>query len=114
MTTDKTGAPTSVQPGDAAFTITVDGQQVGLTAFVDHDDQRIFHHTEVDDSYEGRGLATILVGEALQATRAAGRRIVPVCALVAGYLDKHHEFDDIVDPVTEDTERLLRNAVQTG
>ena len=79
MTTDKTGAPTSVSAAADQFTIAVDGQQVGLAAFVDHDDQRIFHHTEVDDSYEGRGLATILVSEALQATRDAGKRIVAVC-----------------------------------
>ena len=114
MTTDKTGAPTSVTAAADKFTIAVDGQQVGLTEFVDRDDQRIFHHTEVDDSYEGRGLATILVSEALQATRAAGKRIVAVCALVASYLDKHHDFDDIVDPVTGETEQFLREAVHTG
>ena len=114
MTTDETGAPTSVSAAADKFTISVDGRQVGLTAFVDHDNQRIFHHTEVDGSYEGRGLATILVGEALQATRAAGQRIVAVCALVASYLDKHHDFDDIVDPVTGETDRVLRTAVHTG
>jgi uncharacterized protein len=114
MTTDKTGAPTSVDAADDKFTIAVDGQQVGLTAFVDHDNQRIFHHTEVDDSHEGRGLATILVSEAVQATRAAGKRIVAICALVASYLDKHHDLDDIVDPVTDETEQFVRNAVHTG
>jgi predicted GNAT family acetyltransferase len=86
----------------------------GLTTFVDHDNQRIFHHTEVDDSHEGRGLATILVSEALQATRAAGQRIVAVCALVASYLDKHRDLDDIVDPVTDETEQFLRKTVHTG
>jgi predicted GNAT family acetyltransferase len=43
-------------------------------------------------------LATILVGEALQQTRDAGLRIVPVCELVANYVDKHDEFADVVDP----------------
>jgi hypothetical protein len=114
MTTDKTGAPTSVNAAAGKFTIAVGGQEVGLTTFVDHDNQRIFHHTEVDDSHEGRGLATILVSEALQATRAAGKRIVAVCALVASYLDKHRDLDDIVDPVTDVTEQLLRKAVHTG
>ena len=40
MTTDKTGAPTWVSAAVDKFTIAVDGQQVGLTAFVDHDNQR--------------------------------------------------------------------------
>ena len=77
MTTDKTGAPTTVTAATDQFTIAVDGQQVGLVDFVDHDGQRIFHHTEVDDAFEGRGLASILVSEALASTRgcrAAHRR----------------------------------------
>ncbi|KMO70567.1 MAG: N-acetyltransferase [Mycolicibacterium rufum] len=107
MTTDKTGAPTEVTAGADRFTISVDGQQAGFTEFVDHDGQRIFPHTVVDDDYSGRGLATILVREALEATRDAGLRIVPVCSMVAGYIEKNHEFDDIVDPVTTDVKRVL-------
>ncbi|RZT24544.1 hypothetical protein EV589_0254 [Mycobacterium sp. BK558] len=107
MTTDKTGAPTEVTTGADRFTISVDGQQAGFTEFVDHDGQRIFPHTVVDDDYSGRGLATILVREALEATRDAGLRIVPVCSMVAGYIEKNHEFDDIVDPVTTDVKRVL-------
>ncbi|WP_236695588.1 N-acetyltransferase, partial [Mycolicibacterium chubuense] len=50
---------------------------------------------------------TILVREALDATRDAGLRIVPVCSMVAGFVEKNHEFDDIVDPVTTDVKRVL-------
>lgn len=107
MTTDKTGAPTEVAAGFDRFTISVDGQQAGYTEFVDHEGQRIFPHTVVDDEFSGRGLATILVREALEATRDAGLRIVPVCSMVAGFLEKNHEFDDIVDPVTVDVKRVL-------
>lgn len=107
MTSDKTGAPTTVTAESDRFTIAVKGQQVGLAQFADRDGQRVFTHTEVDDAYEGRGLATILVREALQATRDAGLRIVAVCPMVAGYLSKHHEFDDVVDPVSADIKRWL-------
>ena len=55
------------------------------------------------------GLATILVGEALQATRDAGLRIVAVCPMVAGYVKKHQELDDVVDPVDSDVKRWLAN-----
>ena len=113
MTTDKTGAPTTVTAGDGLFTIAVDGRTVGLAAFVDHGTQRIFHHTEVDEEFEGRGLAGILVGEALAETKAAGMRIVAVCPMVAGYVGRHHDFDDAVDPVTADTERILQS-LHTG
>ncbi len=45
------------------------GQTAGFTEFVDRETdsgtQRIFPHTEVDEAFGGRGLATILVREAL-------------------------------------------------
>ncbi|BBY44960.1 acetyltransferase [Mycolicibacterium celeriflavum] len=109
MTTDKTGAPTEVTAESDRYTISVDGKRVGLAEFADRNGQRVFTHTEVDGEFEGRGLATILIGEALQSTRDAGLRIVPVCKMVASYLDKHEEFADVVDPVSEDVRRWLAN-----
>jgi uncharacterized protein len=97
VTTDKTGAPTTVTQESDRFTIAVDGQTVGFTRYVDRDGQRTFPHTEVDSDFGGRGLATILVEEALQSTRDAGLRIVPVCPMVVAFIEKHHEYDDLVD-----------------
>jgi predicted GNAT family acetyltransferase len=111
MTTDKTGAETTVTAGTNQFAIAVDGRQVGRAEFVDHDGHRIFHHTEVDDDFEGRGLASIMVSEALAATRDAGLRIVAVCPMVAKYVETHHDFDDVIDPATADTERYLQRVL---
>ena len=110
MATDKTGASATVTQESDRFSIAVDGQKVGFTEYADRDGQRIFPHTEVDDAFEGRGLATILIGEALQATRDAGLRIVPVCPTVAAFVKNHHEFDDVVDPVSRDVKRWLANS----
>ena len=96
---DKTGAPTTVTEGPGRFTIAVDGRTVGLADFYDRDGRRVFPHTEVEPSFEGRGLATILVAEALRVTREAGLRIVPTCSMVARYIDKHPEYAAITDPV---------------
>jgi predicted GNAT family acetyltransferase len=109
MTTDKTGAPTTVTQESDRFSISVEGQNVGFTEYADRDGQRIFPHTEVADEFEGRGLATILVNEALQSTRDSGLRIVAVCPLVAAFVKKHHEFDDVVDPFDTDLKRWLAN-----
>jgi hypothetical protein len=100
MTTDKTGTETTVKLDDHRFTIGVDGHTVGAVYFADRDNTRVLYHTEVDDEYEGRGLATILVGEALAATRDAGMRIVPVCGVVAAYIEKHPEYNEVTDPPT--------------
>ena len=110
MTTDKTGAPTTVTKESDRFSIAVDGQKVGFTEYADRDGQRVFTHTEVSDEFGGRGLATILVNAALRATRDAGLRIVAVCPMVAGFVDKHPEFDDVVDPVDADVKRWLANS----
>jgi uncharacterized protein len=98
--TDKTGAPVTVTAEADRFTVAVDGKVVGHTEFADRGGQRVFFHTQVDEAYGGRGLATALIGEALTATRAEGKRIVPVCPMVSVYVKKHHEFDDIVDKPT--------------
>ena len=107
MTTDKTGAQTTVSAANGKYTIAVDGETVGLAAVADHDNQRVFYHTEVDERFGGRGLATILVGEALEATRAEGKRVVPVCPMVADFIKKHPEFSDITDKATPDILRWV-------
>jgi predicted GNAT family acetyltransferase len=110
--TQPAAAPT-VQRVDAKhrYEILVDGKTAGLTAYRDHDHQRVFYHTEIDDAFAGQGLASLLVQQALSDTRASGKRIVPVCPYVAKYLDRHDEFADMVDPVTPEVLQRLEAAL---
>ncbi|WP_344680260.1 GNAT family N-acetyltransferase [Saccharopolyspora taberi] len=86
--------------GRHRYEISVEGELAGFTEYVDRDGQRIFYHTEVDPGFAGQGLGGVLVAEALAGTRAAGMRVVPVCPFVARYVGRHHDFDDLLDPVT--------------
>ncbi|WP_433671782.1 GNAT family N-acetyltransferase [Nocardia sp. CA-136227] len=109
-----TTEPTVTQSTDTVpqfFGIKVGETRAGLTAYVDHGRQRIFFHTEIDDAYAGQGLASKLISAALTATRAAGRRIVPVCPFVKAYVEKHHDFDDILDPVTTEAVTTVESAL---
>ncbi|MFB6813488.1 GNAT family N-acetyltransferase [Streptomyces sp. NPDC056347] len=90
------------------YTIQVDGEPAGFTVYRDRDGQRVFYHTEIDDAFAGRGLASILVTAALNDVRDSGMRIVPVCPYVAKYLKKHDEFSDITDPVTPEVLQWLQ------
>ncbi|MEW2626150.1 GNAT family N-acetyltransferase [Streptomyces sp. NPDC048106] len=90
------------------YEIHVDGVLAGFTEYLDRDEQRVFYHTEIDDAFAGQGLASRLVKEALTDVRAAGKRVVPVCPYVAGFLERHDEFADIADPVTPDVRHWLR------
>ena len=100
MTVDKTGAQVTVTAQDRKYTISVAGQEVGFADYADRGNQRVFHHTEIDPEFGGRGLATILLEQALQYSRDEGKRIVPVCSMVVTVLKKHPEYDDVTDPVT--------------
>jgi predicted GNAT family acetyltransferase len=108
MTADKTGAETTVTSEEDKYTIAVDGKTVGLAEFADRGDQRVFYHTEIDPAFGGRGLASILVEEALSAAKDAGKSVVPVCSMVVTVLKKHPEFDDITDPVTAEIQQWVQ------
>lgn len=102
---DKTGVRVEVSDDSTrgAFAITIaegddSGEVAGRTYYIDRGEDRIFFHTVVDERFGGRGLGTILVREALEATREAGgdgdngvHTVVPICPMVAGYLEKHGE-----------------------
>lgn len=84
------------------FEIAVEEGVAGFAQHVDHDGRRVFFHTEVDDAYAGRGLAGTLVRTALDATRGAGLRVVPVCSYVARFAERHHDWDDLLEEPTRD------------
>ncbi|MFI2632344.1 GNAT family N-acetyltransferase [Streptomyces collinus] len=100
----QSSAVPSVQRSDTEqlYAVLVDGHRAGLTAYRDRGEQRVFFHTETDDTFAGRGLAAELVRQALTDVRASGKRMVPVCPYIASYLKRHDGFADITDPVTPD------------
>lgn len=94
-------------PEQHRYEISVDGVRAGVAHYLDTGVQRIFHHTDVDKAFGGRGLGTKLIAAALADTRAAGKRIVPMCSFVAAYADKHPEYAAIIDPVTAQAEATV-------
>lgn len=110
--TDKTGVTVHVARAESreAFAITLpDGEVAGHAEFRERDGKRIFHHTEVDERYGGRGLGTALVRGAVEATRAEGVPIVAVCPLVKAFLEKNEaEFEGAYRRPTPDDLAFLR------
>jgi uncharacterized protein len=98
-------------PERTRYEIAADGATAGFTAYVEDGARRIFHHTEIAERFAGRGLAGELVAAALTDTRAAGLRVVPLCPFVAAYVQKDHDYDDILDPVTPEAEETVRAAL---
>ena len=84
-------------PEKSRFEIRVDGELAGFGDYSRMGDRVIFRHTEISDAYEGRGLGSKLVQGALDAARAAGHAVVPLCPFVASYIERHPEYEDLVD-----------------
>ncbi|GAB2598168.1 GNAT family N-acetyltransferase [Pseudactinotalea suaedae] len=95
--TDNRGASVTVAVEAAdpvgAYTVAVDGgAPVGRAEYVDPpgaEGERIFFHTEVQSAFGGRGLAKLLVEEALADSIRLGQVVVPLCPLFARHLERH-------------------------
>lgn len=102
MSDETSAAATEVvaDEGRNRYTLRAEGREVGFTEYVDRDAQRVFVHTEIDPAEGGKGYGSILIKGALGQVREAGLRAVAVCPFVDAYVKKHHDFDDILDPVS--------------
>jgi len=73
-----------------------EGEHVAVADYELADGRQVFTHTYVPPELRGRGLAEVLVRQALADARAAGRRVVPACSYVATFIERHPEFQDLL------------------
>jgi predicted GNAT family acetyltransferase len=78
------------------YHLLVDGVEVGELDYRDGDGKRVFSHTGVRSSHQGRGLAAQLVRRGLDDARAEQLQDVPRCSYVAAYLAQHPEDADLL------------------
>jgi predicted GNAT family acetyltransferase len=79
------------------FEVQVDGELAGFAQYVRKAGRVVFTHTEIDPSFEGRGLGSQLAAGAFDRLRATGEPAVPLCPFIAAYVDRHPEVADLVD-----------------
>jgi len=84
-------------PDRQRFELRLAGDVIGRSYYRAEQGRRVFTHTEVDPDHQGQGLATKLIAFALADTRDTGLRLVAQCPTVADYVERHPEFDEIVD-----------------
>jgi uncharacterized protein len=86
----------SRQAGRQRYELALGGE---LAAFADYrprgDDVELVH-TEVLPQHQGRGLAQQLARFALDDVRQQGRRAVATCAFIAGYVERHPQYQDLL------------------
>ena len=79
------------------YELVVDGEVAGFVQYSMRGGRLILVHTEIDEARAGHGLASILVSGVLDDVRRRRLRIVPICPFVEGYIERHPEYDDLVD-----------------
>lgn len=85
------------EPEEGAYVIDVDGIRAGRAEYRMRDGRHVFTHTEIDDASSGEGLASKLVKFALDDVRDKGGEIVPICPFFAAYIQRHEEYEELVD-----------------
>ncbi|OJF13067.1 NAD(+)/NADH kinase [Couchioplanes caeruleus] len=93
-------------PGDAVvvdsfeqsrYEILLGGELAGALHYRRHGGRIELAHTEIDQAFEGRGLAGRLAAAALGDARRRSTRVQATCPFVAGYVARHPEFTDLLD-----------------
>lgn len=84
-------------PDGHRFVAEVDGEVAGFAVYHVRGGRYLFVHTEVAPAFEGRGIAGELARGALDQVRQRGARVVPLCPFIAGWIDRHADYGDLVD-----------------
>jgi uncharacterized protein len=67
-----------------------------VAAYQREGDRVVFTHTVVPAELEGRGIGSRLVRGALDLVRDQGLKVVPQCAFVRAYIQRHPEYRDLL------------------
>jgi len=82
------------------FEASVKGQLAAYAEYTLPKDAIMFTHTEVMPEFEGKGIGSAIARHVLDAARARQLQVIPVCQFIAGYIRKHPEYVDIVQPAS--------------
>jgi uncharacterized protein len=78
------------------YEIRVDGALAGFAEYRTRPDAVVFTHTEIDPSFEGKGLGGALARGALDDVRDKGLSVVPLCPFIKTWIERHPDYEDLV------------------
>lgn len=84
-------------PERSRYEARIAGQDaVGIAAYRLDGDTITFTHTEVPEELEGHGVGSALARFALDDARRRGLAVIPRCAFMASYIERHPAYADLV------------------
>jgi uncharacterized protein len=84
-------------PDSSRYEIRDGDRLLGVAAYRRQGTRTVFTHTEVEDAAEHSGLGSRLVRAALDDVRSSGGTVVAQCSFVAGWIQRHPEYADLVE-----------------
>lgn len=78
------------------YEATVDGELAGFAEYRSRPGLIAFIHTEVNSAFEGQGVGSTLVREALDDARRRALEVLPFCPFVNSYIERHRDYADLV------------------
>ncbi len=82
-------------PERLRFVLEEDGH-TGFMTYLRKDGTIVFTHTIVPPELEGTGIGSQIVRAGLDFARGEGLKVVPQCSFVAGYVERHPEYSDLL------------------
>jgi len=77
---------------------TINGHLARAEYMIVGNERIVFTHTEVAPQLEGNGLASVLAKHAFDFAREQHYKIMPLCPYMAGYMQRHAEYHDLLMP----------------
>lgn len=77
------------------FEVEIEGQ-LAVLEYEMQPGRMVCTHTLVPQALGGRGLGSRLAQTALEYARQNGLKVWPLCSFVAGYIQKHPEYQDLI------------------
>lgn len=78
------------------YELFADDRRAGFMTFRLQGDLIALDHTEMDDRFEGQGLASDLARHVLDEARERGTGVLPFCPFVLSWMKRHQEYLDLV------------------
>ena len=78
-------------PEQRRYEARVGGQLAAIADYIPTDELVAFTHTEVMPGFEGEGVGSTLVLEALDDVRTRQRSVLAVCPFVSGWIARHRD-----------------------
>jgi predicted GNAT family acetyltransferase len=83
-------------PAEHRYEAQADGRLAGFSVYRARPGRISFVHTEIDPEFEGQGLGSRLIAEALDDARSRGLSVLPFCPFVNDYIKRHSEYAELV------------------